>query len=412
MSTASAPISGSTLPDLERFRVTDPGILAELERRYVEDYYTPHDAAFLKTEAGRRDIEANVTRRYEQSLFNLLPWIQRVFDLRGRDVLEIGCGTGSSTAALARVAGRVYACDLKDRALAVARARMDLLGMSNVAIVLEGAPAVLARAATEFAPLVDAVVLAAVLEHQTIPERLDTLREAWAMLRDGGVLVVYETPSRLNYMDSHTADLPFFHMLGDEIAVRYAHRSPRASFREPMAAALRRSWKEAREFLRRHGVGASHHEFELALPADGVAILADGYEPEMLALWGVSYEERLLQSFARRHRLGLHPAFLRHTLCLILQKDPAVKGWRGRTPAREISPYAGTRADLKAIARCIDRGDTRGALRLLDGLVPNWREDEGRPASPRSLVGLLKRGLRRARAANTAGPGGVASDEE
>ncbi len=391
---------------LESWRVTEPRLLAELERLYVTDYYSPDDAEFLKTESGRRDIEANVSKRYEQSLLNLLAWVQRVFDLSGKDVLEIGCGTGSSAAALARVAGRVYTCDLKERALAVARGRMRLLGLSNVTIVLEGAPAVFGRARSEFSPQVDAVVLAAVLEHQTISERLQTLREAWSMLREGGILVVYETPSRLSYSDWHTADLPFFHMLGEEVAVRYADRSPRESFRVPIQGAISKSWTAGREFLRRHGIGASYHEFELALPKDGVAVLADGYEPEMLALWGVSYEERLLQSYIKQQRLPIHAAFMRHTLCLILAKDSTAHGWESRTPTRDISPLAATRADLRAIADCLHRGDVPAARAILLRLIPNWRPGQnGEQAADgltpaRSALGSVARFVsRRLRAA-------------
>ncbi len=364
-----------TSDELERHRVTDPGILAQIERLYVEEYYRPEDSEFLKTEAGKRDIRANVTTRYEQSLFKLIPWIQRVFDLRGKDVLEIGCGTGSSTAALARFAARVYTCDIKERNLPVAEGRMALLALGNVRIVLEGAPQIFLRARGEFAPQVDAVVLAAVIEHQTVPERVETLREAWSILRDGGVLIVYETPNRLTYMDLHTADLPFHHMLGEEIAVRYAHNSPRQSFRVPMLTVRDKDPLAARLFLVRHGIGASFHEFELGLPTDGVTILADGYEKEMTDLWGINYEERLLQSFMHQRGLGVHPAFMRHTLCVIFQKTPGVQGWASATPQRPLSPLLATRGDLELIAAHLARNDTPAAARKVEALL-------GKPITP------------------------------
>ncbi len=393
---------GSPFPvkaaELERFRVNDPGTLAELERLYVEKCYSPGDAEFLKTDAGRRDIQANVSGRYNQSLFHVLPWIQRVFDLRGADVLEIGCGTGSSTAALARLAGRVYTCDLKDWNLAVAAGRLALLGIDNVRIVLEAAPAVFARARAEFAERVDCVVLAAVLEHQTVPERIQTLREAWGALRDGGVLVVYETPNRLTYMDDHSSGLPFFHMLGDEIAMRYAHRSPRESLRLPMRAVLRKGWPAARLFLTRHGIGASYHEFELGLPRDGVAILADGHEPEMLALWPVTYEERLLRSFMLFRDMGIHPAFSRHAICVILQKRAGITGWVSETPARNASAYAATRTDLEGVRALLAAGDAPAARRRIERLLAESPGAPGDPhapaAAPKSLMSIV-RGVRR-----------------
>ena len=326
--------------EFERYVVSDPATLAEIERLYVETFFTDRDAEFLKTPAARKDIEANVSRRYNQSVRNLLPWIQRVADLRGKVVVEIGCGTGSSAAALARLAAHVHTCDVKERSLPTARGRFELLGLSNISVTLQGAPQFFDTLRAQGVAEAGAVVLPAVLEHQTIPERLQTLRAAWSMLSPGGVLIVYESPNRLTYMDRHTTDLPFFHMLQEDLAIRYAHRSPRGSFREPMRETIERSMPDARLFLIRHGVGVSYHEFELGLPRDGVAILADGYEAEMTALWGVNYEERLLQSFVLHEKLPIHPAFMRNTLCLILAKQPAASGWVSQTPARDIKPMS------------------------------------------------------------------------
>ena len=48
-------------------------------------------------------------------------------------------------------------------------------------------------------------------------ERLRSLQVASRMLVDDGVLCIIEAPNRLWPFDSHTADLPFFHWLPDEL---------------------------------------------------------------------------------------------------------------------------------------------------------------------------------------------------
>jgi hypothetical protein len=71
-----------------------------IEQALRETYFSGYDQQFLLTDNGRNDIENNVFRRYNHSLRHVVPWLGRVIDLAGKNVLEIGCGTGSSTAAL------------------------------------------------------------------------------------------------------------------------------------------------------------------------------------------------------------------------------------------------------------------------------------------------------------------------
>ena len=82
---------------------------------------------------------------------------------------------------------------------------------------------------------VDLVLLYALLEHQTLDERIETLRLAERIVRPGGAIVVTETPNRLTYVDRHTSQLPFFHLLPIELRsalcrpVTTTPRSPRTS---------------------------------------------------------------------------------------------------------------------------------------------------------------------------------------
>src|SRR3712207_2222896 len=110
----------------------------------------------------------------------------------------------------------------------------------------------------------------------SIPERLTSLREVWSVLRPGGILIVYETPNRLAWMDWHSFLLPFFHCLPDDLALRYAHKSPRKGFGVSGSTP-----NEQLESLHRLGRGVSYHEFELALGWDQLTVLNDGFSPRV-----------------------------------------------------------------------------------------------------------------------------------
>jgi SAM-dependent methyltransferase len=75
-----------------------------------------------------------------------LEWLrQRVAELfRGRTVLEVACGTGYWTQFIAREARRVYACDINESVLEIAREKPIAPGRAEFfkadAVTLEGAP--------------------------------------------------------------------------------------------------------------------------------------------------------------------------------------------------------------------------------------------------------------------------------
>ena len=106
----------------------------------------------------------------------------------------------------------------------------------------------------------DLVIFWASLEHMVIAERLAALRHGWSRLAPGAPLVIIETPNRLWPFDSHTADLPYFHWLPDELAFHELQASPRSSIR-------RKHTDPATEMLdfQRLGRGMSFHEVERAL---------------------------------------------------------------------------------------------------------------------------------------------------
>lgn len=164
-------------------------------------------------------------------------------------------------------------------------------------------------------------VLYAVLEHQTWSERLETLSTLWELLEPGGALVIIETPNRLVYQDSHTSELPFFHLLPDEIAFRYLDRVPREAFRTAMTRDLATAGVDASEKRIRWGLGASFHEFEIALaePLEEI-VVADGFEEEILNWFSVHFDEELLTRFFVERVPDKPMAFARAVLNVVLRK--------------------------------------------------------------------------------------------
>ena len=69
-----------------------------------------------------------------------------------------------------------------------------------------------------------------------------------------------ETPNRLRHTDTHTAWLPFYHWLPDELAFKYARFSERTNFREGYGELTD---ERLLHFCRR-GRGVSFHRFQIA----------------------------------------------------------------------------------------------------------------------------------------------------
>lgn len=123
------------------------------------------------------DTDANTTRDADAAVLRaLLP------DLAGRDVLEVGCGTGKNTAALTG-ARSVLAIDLSPAMLTRARARVDAPSVRFArADLRDGFPAGDAS--------VDLVTFDLVLEH--VEDLGPVLAEVARVLRPGGRALVIE----------------------------------------------------------------------------------------------------------------------------------------------------------------------------------------------------------------------------
>jgi len=155
----------------------------------------------------------------------LVPQILAFTDLRGLDVLDFGCGTGSSTVALWERATdcRCTALDVDRDGLEIARLRFRHHGMED-RVALHAIEPVQRVGDLKFASAsFDFVLANGVLEH-VVPfaTRPAVVGEMWRLLRPGGLLFISETPNPLWPIDRHTTGLPLVPWLPSGLAARVA----------------------------------------------------------------------------------------------------------------------------------------------------------------------------------------------
>src|SRR5687768_10516974 len=120
MSQVPAPFS--------KLLLTDPQEKARI-RKALDVYFAEYDQAFLKTPAGEADVEAQVAARYNDCVAHVLPWLSRQIDLKGQHLVEIGCDTGSSTAAFVRAGAKVTGYDIHKPSVEAAKRRLKAMNL-------------------------------------------------------------------------------------------------------------------------------------------------------------------------------------------------------------------------------------------------------------------------------------------
>jgi len=271
---------------------------------------------YLDTAEGRRDMEDHVWRRLHVDRRTVVGWLDGLTRLDGARVVEIGCGTGASTVALAEQGARVVGYDIDAGALAVADKRRELFNLDSIRLNHASAVEI------DGAELSDAdfVVFFASLEHMTLDERIAALSRVWSSLKTGAFLVVIDAPNRLWWFDSHTSSLPFYGWLPDDLAVLYARFSPRAPFNRQIAAPVDAASILA---LARVGRGVSYHEFELAIgDLSGLRVSSlNGYNrrnPLRMAKWLL--REVVFERMLRSRGPNLPAEFYEPQLSFAIQK--------------------------------------------------------------------------------------------
>jgi S-adenosylmethionine-dependent methyltransferase len=293
-------------------QISSEGI-AKVENSIRNNYHTGWRSEANYTEEGyKRDLNDHLRGRLEIDRTKVIPWIDAACPLKDQNILEIGCGTGSSTVALTEQGARVFGVDIDEGGLAVASDRCTAYGVVADFRVLSGDCILETFAVGSF----DSIIFFACLEHMTIAERLSALNQGWALLPSGGLLIVIETPNRLWYRDTHTSLLPFYHWLPNELAFRYARLSPRENFNE-----LYNAYESpAKEHFLRRGRGVSYHEFDLAIGPAAELLVVSSLRSYHLASVLVSPMGIAWKAILRRIRPDLHGAFFEEYLDLIIRK--------------------------------------------------------------------------------------------
>jgi len=268
-----------------------------LKETFFNDPGWYRDSKFFDTEPGKKDLYDHVVGRTKNFRTYVVPWIDSFLKLAGSRILEIGCGTGASTVAMAEQGAIVTGIDINPQALAAARDRCALYGVE--ASFVQG------NASTELPTITrhrqyDAVIFFAVMEHLTWKERLACIRAAWELLGSSQFLIVVEAPNRLWHTDFHTSFEPFFLWLPDEIAMDYSRFTHREMFKD---AFRDRSEDEPtrKERLARWGRGVSYHDFEIALDMPASEL------PVASAMWDFhrsSLLKRTASHFTKRRRFS------------------------------------------------------------------------------------------------------------
>lgn len=256
----------ATTPDLRRrFVPLDPVTVDRFRSHLLSSWSTPE---YWDSDVGRHELDEHTVGRLMYDRHEYMPWLNALRRLDGARVLEIGCGTGSSAFAMAEQGSKVTGIDVMPESVEVTRARFRFFGLDEPSLYDMNATEV----DTHFDhQSFDLVIFFASLEHMTHGERLRSLQAASRLLVDDGVLCIIEAPNRLWLFDSHTADLPFFHWLPDELALEYIQQT-----RNYQASPFDTTSEEAKLELSRRGRGVSYHDIELALgPIGDLDFLVD-----------------------------------------------------------------------------------------------------------------------------------------
>lgn len=236
----------------------DVSKLKKIEMSVRENYHQGwRSEKNYPVEAYAGDLNAHLTGRLDADRMTYIPWLNKTVPLKGAHILEIGCGTGSSTVALAEQGAKVTGVDIDEGALQVARDRCNIYNVPATLIFGNATDVYDELKSQKF----DLIIFYACMEHMIYSERIDCLKKYYALLSKGACLSIVDTPNRLWYLDSHTSMLPFFHWLPDNLAFDYSKFSSRINFKE-----LYHEYSDDMflHFLRR-GRGFSFHELEIAL---------------------------------------------------------------------------------------------------------------------------------------------------
>ncbi len=228
-----------------RVKLTDDKIFSpqkEWETAYPTDLISHilkiKGAAWVCDEIMREEDAAYVRKCLENDLFAYL----NPEDFKGKRILDFGCGSGASTAILARMFpdAEIVGVELFEPLLSIARKRIEHYNFSNARLYQSPDGTNLPENIGQF----DFVIMSAVYEHLLPTERKILMPKIWSAIRDGGYLFLNQTPNRFFPIEAHTTRLPFINYLPDHLtrlaAVKFSRRvNPNESWESLLRQGIR-----------------------------------------------------------------------------------------------------------------------------------------------------------------------------
>lgn len=227
-----------------------------LRESLINKFFNQWDKEYLKTNTGKEHLNNHLKNRLYNDRTKVIPWIDSLHKISNSRILEVGCGTGSSTVALAEQGAILTSIDIQAEHLEIARLRLKTHNLS-ADLYLDNSINIAKYAKDN---KYDIIIFFASLEHMTFNERIVSLSKAWDSLNKNGLIIVIETPNRLFHFDDHTSLLPFYNWLPHETAVEYCKYSKRQAFKKHIEKN-----DDKIGALIRFGRGISYHDFELAI---------------------------------------------------------------------------------------------------------------------------------------------------
>ena len=97
--------------------------MTQIEEILLENYFNN------AKEITKDDLEDHIKNRIFVSRTKVIPWIMKNLELKNKKVLEVGCGTGSSSITMAEQGAEVTGIDVDIQSIKVARLRANLLDL-------------------------------------------------------------------------------------------------------------------------------------------------------------------------------------------------------------------------------------------------------------------------------------------
>ena len=108
-----------------------PDLVRSAIHREFVSRFIPVTLAGEQPEWAAKEIERHVDGRFNEFQQEHIPWLEVGGTLAGCEVLEIGCGTGSSTAALCLAGAKVHAIDMDAKSVEFAALRCELMELNT-----------------------------------------------------------------------------------------------------------------------------------------------------------------------------------------------------------------------------------------------------------------------------------------